>query len=984
MIELEFSHSFKVLTGVEPLSWQTRLFREHFAKAPASLPSVIDLPTGLGKTMIMAIWLIARSSHPESTPTRLIYVVDRRTVVDQATDFAEDLSYLLAPKNSKRSLESTSRKPEVVERKLRHADSLSNLHKRLELATDGLAISTLRGQLADNREWSRDPTRPAIIIGTVDLIGSALLFSGYRSGYKAKPLHAGLLGQDSLLVLDEAHLSKPFDKLLSSIEQFQTVECGTCVSQVKPLQVIRMSATSGNSSEENTFKLDSTDDADPIVHERFTAKKRLTITALGEKDNLNAKLKDAAIELVDLSKHPMLHGKRIVVFVRKPDDARKIADAIRGNGSTKAKPDPFLDSVAVLTGTLRGLERDELVENPVLKRFLDGNEKPDENQDPVFLISTSAGEVGFDLNADHLVCDLAPLDSLIQRLGRVNRRGLGDATIQLFAEVPQQKKNKDGKLQLLSPFEVAIKTTFDLLIGKCTDSSMDVSPKSLAEFKSTLTAELLKAASTPVPTMVDLTDILLDNWSMTSITGRMPGRPSVGPWLRGIDDEQPQTTIAWRAELDLPGFSDLDPEYIEEWFDTHRIMTHESLSVPTSSKSEGSAEKWLQARWKHLRETLGDEPIRHIAALPVVVDCSGFEVVRLGELLRELERGNFDNIRNANLVLPASFGGIERGTGLLDNSAPEIPKNEHEKPIDDQRQARANRLIAPDVADIAPSRQRLREVITKSEQGTESRRNVAPGQAPSKPLTHRVDLEYDDEKRITLVSYIPRREKPEFGSSEPETLASHVEKVRKSVNTILGRLTITDDINQAARFAADYHDHGKNRVRWQRSVNGTATVTFTNGNAVSNTDWLHQITLEDHGRHQSLGKSGGEMKRDGRGYRHEFGSLREFTDAFNAGKLLNDQGKPISQDVFDLAMHMIAAHHGRGRPHFPKGGFDPDAESRSDDIHTAAIQRFARLQKKYGWWQLAWLENLLRCADAAASAVLETEEELENEMGGDA
>jgi len=126
------------------------------------------------------------------------------------------------------------------------------------------------------------------------------------------------------------------------------------------------------------------------------------------------------------------------------------------------------------------------------------------------------------------------------------------------------------------------------------------------------------------------------------------------------------------------------------------------------------------------------------------------------------------------------------------------------------------------------------------------------------------------------------------------------------------------------------------------------------------------------------------MKRDGRGYRREFGSLREFTDAFHADSLLDDQGKPISQDVFDLAMHMIATHHGRGRPHFAKGGFDPEAESRSDDIHTATIQRFARLQKKYGWWQLAWLENLLRCADATASAGLDIEEELENEMGGDA
>jgi CRISPR-associated endonuclease/helicase Cas3 len=109
------------------------------------------------------------------------------------------------------------------------------------------------------------------------------------------------------------------------------------------------------------------------------------------------------------------------------------------------------------------------------------------------------------------------------------------------------------------------------------------------------------------------------------------------------------------------------------------------------------------------------------------------------------------------------------------------------------------------------------------------------------------------------------------------------------------------------------------------------------------------------------------MKRDPRGYRHEFGSLRGFTDAFHAGKLLDETGNAINGDVFDLAMHLIATHHGRGRPHFFRGGFDPDCEARSDEIHTECVRRFARLQRKYGWWYLAWLENLLRCADAMAS-----------------
>jgi len=100
------------------------------------------------------------------------------------------------------------------------------------------------------------------------------------------------------------------------------------------------------------------------------------------------------------------------------------------------------------------------------------------------------------------------------------------------------------------------------------------------------------------------------------------------------------------------------------------------------------------------------------------------------------------------------------------------------------------------------------------------------------------------------------------------------------------------------------------------------------------------------------------MGRVAGGYRHEFGSLVEFSDG-HEGRVPND--------AFDLAMHIIAAHHGRGRPHFPKGGFDPENRAGAAEIELDVIRRFARLQRKYGYWRLAWIESLLRCADAMAS-----------------
>jgi len=52
-----FDKAFCALTGYAPMSWQRRLFLEHFLRG--AVPRALDLPTGLGKTSVMAIWLLA-------------------------------------------------------------------------------------------------------------------------------------------------------------------------------------------------------------------------------------------------------------------------------------------------------------------------------------------------------------------------------------------------------------------------------------------------------------------------------------------------------------------------------------------------------------------------------------------------------------------------------------------------------------------------------------------------------------------------------------------------------------------------------------------------------------------------------------------------------------------------------------------------------------------------------------------------------------
>ena len=70
--------------GFAPFNWQMRLLHRFM---DGDLPSAVDVPTGLGKTAVMALWLIARAADAD-VPRKLVYVVDRRAVVDQASRFA--------------------------------------------------------------------------------------------------------------------------------------------------------------------------------------------------------------------------------------------------------------------------------------------------------------------------------------------------------------------------------------------------------------------------------------------------------------------------------------------------------------------------------------------------------------------------------------------------------------------------------------------------------------------------------------------------------------------------------------------------------------------------------------------------------------------------------------------------------------------------------------------------------------------------------
>ncbi|MEZ6066494.1 MAG: CRISPR-associated endonuclease Cas3'' [Planctomycetaceae bacterium] len=187
----------------------------------------------------------------------------------------------------------------------------------------------------------------------------------------------------------------------------------------------------------------------------------------------------------------------------------------------------------------------------------------------------------------------------------------------------------------------------------------------------------------------------------------------------------------------------------------------------------------------------------------------------------------------------------------------------------------------------------------------------------------------------------------EAGRSTPRPVAweVHVNDVMRRVQTLVQRLELPEEIQAAFLLAARYHDHGKLRRQFQTLL---GNLHFTE---------------------PMLAKSGRYSTGQRETYRHEFGSLLNLLSEAGAG--LRDW-RQLSPELQDLTMHLIAAHHGRARPHFPspEEDFDPEPPA-GVDAEAVALEtprRFARLQRRYGRWGLAYLESLLRAADWAASA----------------
>ena len=811
---VDFSRKFKELTGHEPYHWQSEMFRFFLSD---SLPPQCCVPTGLGKTSLMHIWLLAlawqaeRRPDQRHVPLRLFWVVDRRVVVDQATSEAEALVQRL------------ENEPGLAVVR----DSL----RRLSVAgaqDSAVAVSTLRGEHADNRAWSRDPSRPAIVVGTVDMIGSRLLFSGYGDSRRRRPHHAGLMAQDSLIVNDEAHLTPAFARLLEQV-------AGFC-SGARGLRVMLLSATPRENMPA-AFRIE------PDKENRFFQKPYRAIKHLHLVDAQNVQDK-----IQRLACSP---SGRTAVFVRSPDEARRLAAAVN-------KANPGLP-ISLLTGMQRGKERDELLLRPAMQPFLCRDSAP--SREPCWLLATSAGEVGVDLSCDRLITDLDSAEHMLQRFGRLNRFGETEGHAYVVYSPTKTLEER------ASP---ALKATIAYL-----KTLPDVSPATLAEHPPP------PESISPPPRFSTLEPWLVDAWSATSITTlEWPARPPVEFWLRGDDEEgsPPETYVAWRE--DVPDLFRASPRDLEEVFECYPILARERLR------------QYTPVLCRQL-----DQARLHGAHAVVITSDGEAQARTIGEILE-----NPVLIRYGILVLPP-------GTGHLDEYG---------------------------MVDWTRTSEDLSRYDVSAD-GGRMRIRLGPAEPPPETtLSLRFELEIfgeDQDEPSARWLYYSAQPSRLRTTVQKTTLSAHQEQAARVALDLARRLGLDARTAQILEWAAKWHDAGKARPLWQLAAgNPDPTVP--------------------------LAKSQRFNPRILDGFRHEFGSVLDAAASLPAD---------FTPEECALALHLIAAHHGWARPHFTTRGFDRLSLRRSAREALEVARRFGRLQQSLGAWRLAYLEALLRCADALAS-----------------
>ena len=990
-----------------PFDWQIRLAEE--ALGDKGWPDVIRVPTSCGKTSVLdlAVFELALQAHrtpgERTAPRRICLVVDRRLVVDEATDHARRVV---------RAIRDALDNPHA-------APVLKAVAERLRvLASEygkALRIVRLRGGVYRDDGWASDPLTPTILVSTVDQIGSRLLFRGYGVSRRNLPVHAGLLAFDTRIIVDEAHLSTVFTETLDRVRQYQMLAKDSPLTPERRLRVVRMSATVPGDQGKRTLVLSSREREDPRLRPRLEARKEadlseVKVNAVTKKmrqeqsdkareqegrnrEALVTKIVDEARRLADGGNEAPEQQPRVIgVVVNRVATARQVYESLRNSGDPSCGEDSLL-----LTGRVRPFDRDRLIERWLPKIRADRDQAPEKT---CFVVATQTVEVGANLDFDALVTEAAPLDALRQRFGRLDRLGRrherdASTPASIVVRTDQAKSSENDPvygsavsetwkwLKSIASTEgrgATKRRTVDFGINQLDERISECPPENMAEvLKGPQESPLLFPAH-------------LDAWVQTN--PRPEPDPDVAPFLHGRQDTPADVQLVWRA--------DLVPERSSNWPEIVSLMpprSREALPIPVYE-----VRAWLK------RATTAEvADVEGVWVEAPGEDAKGRQVVRWRGRDDTRIVGPEDVRPGDTIIAPTKYGGCDTfgWTPTSDEPVNDVadqclaqlvasyPTDAFRRPklrlrlhpellpqTNESTHARLRALLSAaataarsDGGDAWPVTRRLLEAIAphvtdrylesaikallNQECPVEAYPDGTEGVVIAKSVVLDVELPLPEEDRGEDE---PEDDEASF-TGRPVLLVDHLGNVGSIAEQFASGAGLDDEWIRALGLAGRWHDEGKRDMRFQA--------------------WLHGSELKALAASEPLAKSGRDITQwkpstlfgYPRGARHEFVSVR-----------LHEQADHQSDDVrmSNLVKFLIGTHHGFGRPF-------PPVECDTSPIEVKRIEQdgrelvvssdhqlyrlgsgwtdlFWEMVRRYGWWGLAYLEALLVTADRTASA----------------
>jgi len=936
----DFGDFFHAVHGVRPFSWQQDLLGE--VAATGAWPELLDLPTASGKTATLDIALFTQALQAElpvaerTAPRRTALVVDRRLIVDQAHRRSQRLQAALDQPSS-----------EVVRVVAERLRALSG-------GGPAMRAVVLRGGIVRDDDWLLRPDVPALVSTTVDQLGSRLLFRGYGVSPRMAPIHAGLLGTDLLVLLDEVHLSAAFAQTLRAFARYQS---WAEVELPARWQVCELSATVGI-RRERTFALDRVAARRDVALDRRLAASKQTriqpVPTVSDPVKARGQLVKAAVAAVQESLG-LDHVDVAAVVVNRVATARDVARALHGSAK-----------VLLLTGRMRPLDRDRLLAEHG-DEIAAGRTRGDATA-KVVLVGTQSVEAGADFDVDALITECASLDALRQRFGRLDRLGelaAGGTPAVAVVLGPSAAVDEDDD----PVYGAALAATWRWLSSQ---EVVDFGADALALPDAAKLEQLLppqKRAPAVLPSH-------LDRWCQTA-PAPSPD-PDISGWLHGLGDEQDRDVcVIWRSDLGELG--DADPDTLTDLLGSCPPLSSEALGVPLVA-----VRRWLR----------GEEP----ASVSDVEGATSPAAPRAGSPPsdRPVVRWSTDGASVVDaralrvgdtLVVPTTYGGLRLGTWDPDAA----------EPVDDlglqahlaQRRRAVLRTAAVTGDDALPGpgeSESPEERLDRVEAWLGSLRAGDHGEPVHQVVDHLLANGFrlrplqseqasedspDDVLVLSSDRLVPgSADVDSVAEPDPEVsaftsravpLPDHLQGVRRWAQDLADRSGVPPLLAGDLALAGELHDLGKADPRFQAWLREGDLVAASSEQLLAKSA---AASIDARVRRQARKRSGYPA-----GARHELTSLALVADRSELRAWAHD---------WDLVRHLVASHHGYCRPFAPDAADSAPVEvqvehagltlrTRSDHglqrLDAGVPDRFWLLIRRYGWWRLAWLEAVLRLAD---------------------